>query len=88
MGEIAVLNQSGDEKIEWNPADEESTSKAKQKFDDLKAKGYEFFEVADAKGKQIKKFSKKLGKVIASPAAKTSKGAAAMGGGPNFTTVG
>lgn len=87
MGEMRVMDQSGDEKIEWDPADKESTDKAKSKFDDLKKKGYDFYEVADAKGKAVKKFSKKLGKLIAAPGvAKTASqktGGRAMAGGPN-----
>lgn len=88
MGEIAVLNQKGDEKIEWDPSDEEATKKANEKFDKLKAEGYEFFEVEDSKGKKIKKFKAGLGKVIASPAAKKDKGKKAMSGGPVHARVG
>lgn len=88
MGEIAILNQKGDELVEWDPADEESTKKANEQFDKLQKEGYEFFEVENAKGKKVKKFKKGLGKVIASPAAKKAKGKKAMGGGPVHARVG
>jgi predicted HAD superfamily phosphohydrolase YqeG len=86
MSEMLVLDQSGDTKIEWDPSDRESTQKAKEEFAKLKKDGYEFFEVAETKGKRVTRFSKKLGKVIAAPApAKTEaqrKGGRAMAGGP------
>lgn len=89
MGSIAILNQRGDEKIEWNPANEAETAVAKEKFDKLKKDGYEFFETVDAKGKQVKRFKKGLGKLIAAPAAKQkAKGNRGMAGGPNITHVG
>jgi hypothetical protein len=44
MGEIKVLNASGDESIEWDPADDESVKAAKKRWAELKKDGYEFFE--------------------------------------------
>lgn len=86
MNEMRVMNQSGDEKIEWDPDDPKSTAKAEKAFEKLKKKGYDFFEVAETKGKQVKKFSKDIGKLIAAPGrAKSSaqrKGGKAMAGGP------
>lgn len=86
MGSIQILDQTGDTEIEWDPADKKQTEQAKSKFKELKEKGYEFFEVAETKGKQVKRFSKNLGKLIAAPAAaKTSaqkQGGRAMAGGP------
>jgi len=86
MGQMRVLDGTGDSQIEWDPTDKASTEKAKEEFDRLKGEGYEFFEVSETKGKQVKRFSKKAGKLIAAPrAARTSKektGGKALAGGP------
>lgn len=87
MGVMKVLTQSGDERIEWDPSDKKSVEKAKEKFKSLKDEGYDFFEVSESKGKQVKRFSKSLGKVIAAPGAAKSQAqktaGKALGGGPN-----
>ena len=88
MGELRVLNSQGDITVTWDPADSESCEKAKKEWDRLKADGYEFFEPVETKSKRVTRFSKKLGKVIAAPGAKTTvdkeQGTRpkAMGGGP------
>lgn len=94
MGSISVMSKKGDEKtVEWNPEDEASVKKAKAEYDDLKKKGYEFFEVEDAKGKRVKRWSKKLGKVIATPGVATKsqrtsgQTGSRMSGGPNASMV-
>lgn len=91
MGQMRVIDQTGDTTIEWDPSDKESTEKAKEQFKKLKDEGYEFFEVKTARGKQVKRFSKKLGKVLAAPApAKNEaqkRGGKALAGGPLDTAV-
>lgn len=88
MGEMRVLNDQGDVKVEWDPADRESVAKAKAEFERLQGEGYLFYEVAEARGKQIKKFTKGLGKVLAAPGARSDADKrrearpAAMAGGP------
>lgn len=88
MGEIVILNQHGDIKVEWDPADADSVANAKKEFARLKADGYNFYEVAEARGKPVTRFDKTLGKVLAAPgAARTrdkEKGTRprAMRGGP------
>ena len=88
MGEMTILNQLGDEKVEWDPQDREQTEKAKTRFDELKAKGYEFYEAVETRGKRITEFSKGLGKFIAAPGVRsagdqaTGRRQAAMAGGP------
>lgn len=88
MGAIIVLNELGDVKVEWDPADRESTAKAKAEFDRLKKDGYLFYEVAEARGKPVTKFSKSAGKLLAAPGAQSASdkrsGARpnAMAGGP------
>jgi hypothetical protein len=92
VGEIRVLTQQGDERLEWDPADKESTAKAKAEFARLKKEGFLFYEVAEARGKPVEKFSAKLGKVIAAPGARSDadktagKRQSAMAGGPNTVT--
>lgn len=88
MGELVVLNETGDVKVEWDPADAESTAKAKAEFERLQGEGYLFYEVAEARGKQVKKFTKKAGKLLAAPGARsesdkrTEARPKAMAGGP------
>jgi predicted HAD superfamily phosphohydrolase YqeG len=87
MGAMKILDQTGDTQIEWDPSDKKQTEEAKSKFKELKDQGYEFFEVAHTKGKQVKRWSKNLGKLIAAPGAAKStaqkQGGRAMAGGPN-----
>lgn len=72
MGTISVLTNKGDETIEWDPAKPKSVEKAKKEYDKLKKDGYEFYEVAESKGKRVTRFNKKLGKVIAAPGIKSA----------------
>lgn len=90
MGELRVLNRSGDVTIEWRPDDKESVEQAKEEWKGLKEAGYEFFEMAEGgKGKRLTRFSKKHGKVLAAPGVrkpeerKTGKRPKANAGGPN-----
>jgi hypothetical protein len=88
MGEMTVLNQSGDITIQCDPDDAESVE------DRLKADGYEFFEPVESKGKRLTKFDKKKAKVIAAPGVQTKQDKAAgtrgkaMAGGPVAQHVG
>lgn len=93
MGEMRVLNQKGDVKVEWDADDAESVKKAKAEFTQLKKDGYRFYEVAETRGKQVDRFDKKLGKLIAAPGARseadkrTGARPRAMAGGPNARTA-
>jgi hypothetical protein len=88
VGEIVVLNEHGDVKVEWDPDDAGSVKKAKEEFDRLKKDGYLFYEVAEARGKPVQRFSKKHGKLLAAPGARSAKDKAegtrprASAGGP------
>lgn len=88
MGEIRVLNERGDESIAWDPADKEQVASAKKDFARLKKEGYRFYRVEETKGKEVARFDKKLGRLIAAPGAQTEKDKAAgtrgraMAGGP------
>lgn len=67
MGVMRVLNSRGDIRVEWDPADRESTAKAKDEYDRLKKDGYEFFEVTETKGKRVDRWNKNAKTLIASP---------------------
>jgi hypothetical protein len=93
MGRMHVLCPAGDIVVEWDPDDSESVEQAKSEWKRLKRDGYEFYEVAQAKGKRVKQFSKKRGKVIAAPGVKTESDKKAgtrrkaFGGGPNARLI-
>lgn len=86
IGRMQVMGVEGDITVEWDSSNEESVKKAKAEFKSLKEAGYDFFESPG--GKQIKRFSKKLSKVIAAPGVKkpadkkSGKRPKAMAGGP------
>lgn len=88
MGQITILNDQGDVKLEWDPKDKESTAKAKAEFDRLREDGFELYEVVESKGKPVTRFNKNAGRLLAAPGAKTKAdkvtGARprAMSGGP------
>jgi hypothetical protein len=89
MGELRIMGKAGDTVIEWDPEDAEQSERAREEFKRLKDEGFEFYEVENARGKRVKRFSPKLGKVIAAPGTKTKadkktgKRPKAMAGGPN-----
>lgn len=91
MGEMRVLTEKGDERLEWDPADAEQVKKAKAEFARLKKDGYRFYavETVEKAGKPVDRFDKRLGKIIAAPGARSAadkKAEArprAMAGGPN-----
>lgn len=89
MGRIAVMGPQGDIAIEWDPSDGESVKKAKEEWKTLKDQGFDFF----VDGKQVKRFSKKLSKVVAAPGVrkkqdkKTGKRPKAMAGGPRAERI-
>ena len=89
MGELIVLDQSGDIRVEWDPADPASVERARGEWASLKEAGMEFYAVQETKGKRVDRFSAKLGRVIAAPGVKkpveraSGKRPRAMAGGPN-----
>lgn len=93
MGEMRVLTEKGDERIEWDPADAAQVEKARAEFARLKKDGYRFYEVAETPGKPVERFSKGLGRLIAAPGARSAADKAAgarpraMAGGPVSRTA-
>jgi hypothetical protein len=69
MGELRVLATEGDQKVIWDPSNDDQTEVAEMTFDKLKKKKYLAFSV-DKKGdkkKEIKKFDPKAGAIIMTP---------------------
>jgi hypothetical protein len=67
---MRVLCDEGDQKVVWDPDNEDQTEVAKMTFDKLKEKKYTAWLV-DKKGeakKEIKKFNPKTGSLIMIPA--------------------
>lgn len=70
MGEMRVLDVTGDTKVIWDPDQRDEVDAAEEQFNSLTKKGYKAFEVG-AKGRktdhQVKKFDPELGKLILVP---------------------
>ena len=69
MGKLRVLASEGDQKVVWDPDNEDQIEVAEMTFDKLKAKKYKAYSV-DKKGdtkKEIKKFDAKAGSIIMVP---------------------
>jgi hypothetical protein len=66
---IAVLDQSGDTRLVWDPENRDDVKTAKKMFDDLKAKGYVAYAVEqkEARGKVVTKFDPAAQKLIMTP---------------------
>ena len=70
VGELRILDKSGDTKILWDSAQDDEVDAARRTFDDLKKKGYLAYSVDKKgnKGEVIKKFDPDAEKIIMSPA--------------------
>ena len=71
MGEMRVLDTSGDTKVIWDPDNEDECDAAEAQFNSLKKKGFTAFEVGK-RGKKsderVDEFNPDLGKLIMVPA--------------------
>jgi hypothetical protein len=69
MGEICILDMTGDTKVIWDPTNADEVAAAKQQFDTLKSKGFLAFAVKKdgSKGERIKEFDPTAEKIIMSP---------------------
>lgn len=57
MGQMRVMVPTvGDETLEWDPSDRESTAKAKSRFDEMKKAGHPIYQVTRKMGKQVSEF--------------------------------
>jgi hypothetical protein len=72
MGQLCILDSSGDTKLIWDEADADSVAASREMFDKLKAKGHIAYSVSE-EGKPaqiISAFDPKLGKIILKPLAR------------------
>lgn len=70
MGEMRVLDSTGDTKVIWDPENEDETEAAEEQYDSLIKKGFKAFKVSKKgdKGKAMKEFDSDAGKIIMVPA--------------------
>lgn len=69
MNELCVMDQTGDTKTIWDPANTEEVAAARSTFDRLRGKGYIAYRVAESgkKGEVMSAFDPQAGKVIMAP---------------------
>jgi hypothetical protein len=71
MGEMSILDSTGDTKVVWDPDNDDECDAAEAQFNSLLKKGFAAFEVGK-KGKKtdevVRKFDPELGKLIMVPA--------------------
>ena len=69
MGELRVLDVSGDTKVIWDPSNDDEVEAAEEQFDRLIDKGFTAYSVKKdgSTDKKLKKFDSKLGKIIMVP---------------------
>lgn len=69
MGEIAVMDRTGDTKTIWDTDNDDEVQVALEMFDSLRKKGYLVYKVNKLgnKGEQMNKFDPEAGKMIAVP---------------------
>lgn len=69
MGELAVLDRTGDTRLQWSKHNPEKVTAAENRFKELKAKGYAAFKVNKDgdKGIQIDDFDPSAERLIMIP---------------------
>lgn len=69
MGELAILDSTGDTKVLWDTENQDETDAAKAQFDLLIGKGFTAYSVKKDgdKGKKITSFDPTAGKIIMVP---------------------
>jgi hypothetical protein len=69
VGEMAILDRTGDTKIIWDSANEDEVEEAKRTFKNLKDKGYAAYSVNKKgdKGEVMKKFDADAERIIMAP---------------------
>jgi len=72
MGEMRILDGSGDTKQVWDPDNEDEVQAAKELFNKLIKKGYSAYRVGSkgAKAGRMEEFEAEEGKMILVPAVK------------------
>ncbi|MHA1621623.1 MAG: hypothetical protein ACTSVO_05715 [Candidatus Heimdallarchaeaceae archaeon] len=69
MGELAIIDKTGDTKVMWDKNNDDEVEAAEDQFDNLIDKGFTAYKVKKdgEKGGKIKKFDAKAGKIIMVP---------------------
>ena len=69
MGQLAIMDRTGDTKSMWDKNNPDEVEAARTTFDKLKKKGYLAFRVADGgkKGEVIREFDPSAESIILSP---------------------
>ena len=69
MGELAVLDRTGDTRLIWDSANDDEVEAAKKMFKNLKDKGYAAYSVNKKgdKGEVMKKFDAEAERIIMAP---------------------
>ena len=70
VGELSILDHTGDTKLIWNSDNQDEIDNARETFDRLKKKGYIAYSVEKGgdKGKVLTKFDAACEKMIMAPA--------------------
>lgn len=70
MGEMRILATTGDNKIMWDPSNDDEVEAAESMFDDLISKGFTAYSVKKdgEKGRKVTTFKSSAGKLILVPA--------------------
>lgn len=50
MGELRIIDGSGDIRVAWDPENQDEVDAVRKQFEELKAKGYKFFRVGEGAG--------------------------------------
>jgi hypothetical protein len=67
VGELCILDESGDSRMQWNRNDPQQVAEARARFNELKAKHYLTYRVDPAsgvRGEIIDQFDPKAGRII------------------------
>jgi hypothetical protein len=69
MGELAILDNTGDTKVLWDTHNQDEIDAAEEQFDTLIDKGFTAYSVKKdgEKGRKITKFDPDAGKIIMVP---------------------
>lgn len=69
MGEMSVLDRTGDARLLWSAGNQDEVDAAKEMYTKLKNKGYAAFGVTGGggKGSQLDEFDPKMEKIIMVP---------------------
>jgi hypothetical protein len=65
-GTLAVLDKSGDSRMQWNPNSPEEVAKARARFDEFRNKGYLAYKVSPSggQGEVISAFDEAAARII------------------------